>query len=73
MTTMVTRYYTLNFFLWGTMKNMVYETPVTSEEDHSVAEILSIQPGSFDCVHQSLHCQCILCNEVGDRQFKALL
>ena len=35
----------LNYFLWGSMKSMVYGTPVTSEEDligrvHGAIEIL---------------------------------
>ena len=39
----------LDYFLWGSMKSMVYGTPVTSEEDliarvHGAIESLTRQP-----------------------------
>ena len=45
----------LDYFLWGSMKALVYASPVTSEEDlipriHGAIEILSRQPHLLDHV-----------------------
>ena len=62
-----------DYFLWGSMKSVVYGTPVTSEEDliarvHGVIESLTRQLHLLGPVQ---HRRCRrLCNDVGGTQFE---
>ena len=64
----------LDYFLWGSMKNMVYYTSVTSEEDliaqaHGAIESLTRQ--LIGHVRETQHRRCKrLCNDVGGTQFE---
>ncbi|GBM61807.1 hypothetical protein AVEN_80449-1 [Araneus ventricosus] len=68
----------LDFFLWGHIKSLVYETPVDSAED-LVAKIvvdadkINSTPGIFERVHQSFLRRCELCNDKRGRHFEHLL
>ena len=69
---------TLDYFLWGSMKSLVYATPVTSEEDqiarvHGAIEILSRQPHLLDYVRAAQRRRCRLCIDVGGTQFEPRL
>ena len=60
----------LDYFLWGSMKSMVYGTPVTSEEDLIArlrGEIVSLtrQLHLLRHVCETHHRRCRLCNDVG--------
>jgi hypothetical protein len=68
----------LDFFLWGAMKALVYETPVDSEEDlvariavasGDIAEI----PNVFESVKHSLQKRFEKCVEVHGGLFEQLL
>ena len=53
----------LDFFFWGYMKSMVYETDIDSEEDLaarivSAAAEVRETPGIFGRVRQSMACRC---------------
>ena len=68
----------LDYFLWGSMKALVYATPVTSEEDliarvHGAIEILSRQPHLLDHVRAAQRHRCTLCIDVGGTQFEPRL
>ena len=72
---MVTRSDTSRLFLWGSMKNMVYGTHVTSEEDliarvHGAIESLTRQLHLLGNVSEDQHSRCRLCNDVGGTQFE---
>lgn len=68
----------LDYFLWGHLKHLVYETPVDSDED-LVARIsvaaagVRETPGIFERVRQSLHRRCQACIASGGRNFEHLL
>ena len=65
----------LDFFLWGNMKSMVFETNIDSEED-LVARIVSAAaevretPGIFGRVRQSMARRCTVCMDVKGRVFQ---
>ena len=65
----------LDYFLWGSMKNMVYGTPVTSEEDliagvYGAIESLTRQLHLLGHLRETQHRRCRrLCNDVGGTQF----
>ena len=75
----VTRSDTSRLPLWGSMKSMVYGTPVTSEEDliarvHGAIESLTRQPDLLGHMREALHRRCRkLCNDVGGTQFEPRL
>ena len=75
MASTITRSHTLDHFLWGSMKALVYATPVTSEVDliarvHGAIEILSRQPHLLDHVCAAQRRRCRLCIDVGSTQFE---
>ena len=68
----------LDYFLWGSMKALVYATPVTSEEDlitrvHGAIEILSRQLHLLDHVRAAQRRRCRLCIDGGVIQFEPRL
>ena len=69
----------LDYFLWGSMKSMVYGTPVTSEEDliapvHEGIESLTRQPHFCGYVREDEHRRCRrLYNDVGGTEFEPRL
>jgi hypothetical protein len=68
----------LNFFLWGYMQSLVYETPVKTQHD-LVARIAIAagtiweMPGIFERVQHNIVRHCRTCNEVGSCHFEQLL
>jgi hypothetical protein len=68
----------LDFYLWGHVKSLVYETPIESEQDligrivEAFARI-SETPGVFDRVRQSLHRRLNACIGTDGRHFEQLL
>ena len=68
----------LDFFLWGYMKSLIYETPVQSEEDliariATAAGDISDRPRTIKRVHESLENRCRLCITCNGRQFEQFL
>ena len=68
----------MDYFLWCSMKALVYATPVTSEEDliarvHGAIEILSRQQHLLDHVRAAQRRRCRLCSDVGGTQFEPRL
>ena len=68
----------LDFFLWGHMKTLVYETPVESEMD-LIARV-AVAAGNvaqdrrmLSRVQQSFQRRCKVCIEAGGRHFEQLL
>ncbi|GFX23247.1 uncharacterized protein TNCV_4560291 [Trichonephila clavipes] len=64
----------LGYFLWGHLKNLVYETPLDSDEDgvvriSEVAARVREIPGIPQRARQSLHRRCIA---IGGRNFVQL-
>ena len=68
----------LDFFLWGHIKRLVYETPVPDEET-LLARILAAShevrgmPDVFGRVRQSFLHRCNACIECGGRHFEHML
>ena len=68
----------LDFFLWGYLKSLVYETPVRNEED-LLAKIMAscthveAIPGIFQRVRESMTRRCNLCIEANGQHFEQLL
>lgn len=68
----------IDFFLWGFLKGLVYETPVTSDED-LVARVVEAaarvrdRPGLFERVRQSMIRRCEACIVADGRNFEHLL
>jgi hypothetical protein len=68
----------LDFFLWGYMQSLVYETPVETQHD-LVARIAVATgttwelPGIFQRVQHSKARQSRICNKVGGLHFKQIL
>lgn len=68
----------IDFFVWGAMKNMVYETPVASAMD-LVARIsvaaanIRETPGIFQKVRLSMQRRCEACNLANGQNFEHLL
>ncbi|GBN55037.1 hypothetical protein AVEN_138553-1 [Araneus ventricosus] len=71
----------LDYFLWGHLKNLVSTTPVDSDEDLvarisvTAAPVACVReiPGIFECVRQSLHRRCRACITVGGRNFRTVI
>ena len=68
----------LDYFLWGSMKSMVYDTPVMSDENlivrvNGAIESLTRQPHLLGHVCEAHHRRCSLCNDVGGTQFEPRL
>ena len=68
----------LDFFLWGYMKSLVYETPVESEEDllariMAAAQEIQETPGIFERVYENMLRRCNVCIELGGRHIEQLL
>ena len=68
----------LDFFSWGYMKSLIYETPVQSEEDPiariaTAAGDISDRPRTIKRVHESLENRCRLCITCNGRQFEQFL
>ena len=68
----------LDFYLWGHMKRLVFETPVESEKDliHRIAVAagdIAEKRRVFQRVRESLERRCRLCIEHDGRHFEQLL
>jgi hypothetical protein len=68
----------LNFFLWGHMQNLVYETPVETQHDFvariaAAAGTIREMPGIFLRVQHNTARRCRTCSEVGGSHFEQLL
>jgi hypothetical protein len=76
--TAITRPHSLDFFLWGHIKSLVYETPVETQGE-LIARILAAclvvrqTPGIFERVRQNFLRRCTTCIEAGGRHFEQLL
>ena len=68
----------LDFFLWGHMKSLIYETPVNSRED-LVARIVAAagevqdKPDMLERVLHSIYRRYNTCVQVGGRSFEQFL
>ena len=66
----------LDFFLWGLMRSLVYETPVDSEEDLMAwvmtAADIRLQ-GIGDCVYKNMVCRYCVCVEVAGHHIEPFL
>lgn len=67
----------LDFFIWGAIKDRVYNTPVTTMEDCMQRvrnEFASLSPESIrKATHEQVLLRCEECLEVQGRQFEHLL
>lgn len=68
----------LDFFLWGYVKSLVYDTPIVTQEDllaRVMAACTHVQhiPGIFSRVRASMNRRCKLCIEVNGHHFEQLL
>lgn len=68
----------IDFFLWGHLKALVYETPIDSDEDliarlSIAAATVRETPGIFEKVRQSLTKRYQACIDVGGKTFEQLL
>ena len=65
-----------DYFLWGSIKSMVYGTPVTSEENlfarvHVAIESFTRRPHLLGHLRETQHRRCRrLCRDVGGTQFE---
>ncbi|GFV26044.1 transposable element Tcb1 transposase, partial [Trichonephila clavipes] len=64
-----------DFFLWGTMKSLVYDTPVNSEMDLEArisiaATTIRETAGIFDLVRQSMLHRCLACINAKSHNFE---
>lgn len=66
----------LDFFVWGHMKSLIYDTPIETEED-LIARIMIaarvIHRRDNNSVYDSMLERCNKCIEMGGRQFEQLL
>ena len=67
----------LDFFLWGDVKSLVYETPVVTVEDliariSVVCEVVQQTPGIFERVRQNNIRRCTACIDAGGHHFEQL-
>lgn len=65
----------LDFFLWGTLKSLVYDDPVDTEMDlvariACAAATIRETPGLFERVRQSMHIRCLACLESNGANFE---
>lgn len=67
----------LDFFIWGALKNKIYEQPLTTKEDciRRVQEAFSsLTRASINAAtHKQLIIRCVKCLEVAGRNFEHLL
>lgn len=67
----------LDFFLWGHIKSMVYDSPITSEDLVARLSVVSENergmPDVFSTVHQSMRQRCEFHIAVGGRSIELLL
>lgn len=68
----------LDFFLWGHMKQLVYETVVETEEDlvariTVAADAIADMPGIFERTRQSMVRRCTACIQANGRAFEQFL
>jgi hypothetical protein len=68
----------LDFFLWGYMQNLVYETPVETQHELMtkiavVAATIREMPGIFQRVRYNIVRQCRTCSEVSSCHSEQLL
>ena len=68
----------LDFFLWGHMKQLVYEAVVETEEDLVTRITVAVgtiadMPGIFERTRQSMVRRCTACIEVNGRAFEQFL
>ncbi|GBL93627.1 hypothetical protein AVEN_25625-1 [Araneus ventricosus] len=68
----------LDFFFWGHLKSLVYQTPVDTLEDLAAriavaSANIANTPVMFERVRRSLVRRCRLCNELRGRNFEQLL
>lgn len=68
----------LDFFLWGHLKSLVYETPVQRREEllpriQGACQTIRNTPGMLERVEQSFVRRCGLCHRVGGRNFEQFL
>lgn len=68
----------LDFFVWGYLKSLVYETPVDTDMELiarivAACNVIRNMPGVFQQVRQNLIRRCQACNEIGGRHFEHLL
>ena len=68
----------LDFFLWGHMKQLVYETVVETEEDlvariTVAASTIADMPGIFERTQQSMVRPCTACIQTNGRAFEQFL
>ena len=68
----------MDFFFWGTMKDLVYGTPIDSEMDLDARIVATSgtvreMPGIFENVRQSMQRCCEACVRVNGRNFEHLL
>ncbi|KAJ4434862.1 hypothetical protein ANN_23433 [Periplaneta americana] len=68
----------LDFFLWGHMKQLVYETVVETEEDLAAritvaADAIADMPGIFERTRQSMVRRCTACIQANGRAFEQFL
>lgn len=68
----------LDFFLWGEMKRLVYDTPVNSEMDlvariSIAAAMIRETPGIFENVRQSMSRRCRACIHANGSNFEHFL
>ena len=61
----------LDYFLWGRMKSLVYETPVDSKEDLLSQVVAAADIG--DRVHENMVCRYRVCVEVVCRHIEPFL
>lgn len=68
----------LDYFFWGRMKSMVYETPVETEEELLARVMVAAQeingtPGVMERVYRNMIRRYNVCNDVGGRHIEPLL
>lgn len=68
----------IDFFFWGHLKSVVYETPVETDEEliariMAASDAISTLPGVFERVRQSLQRRCTACIQAGGRTFEHFL
>ncbi|GBM33855.1 hypothetical protein AVEN_175690-1 [Araneus ventricosus] len=63
----------LDYFLWGHLKSLVYATPVDSDEDLVARISVAAARGIFESVRQSLHRRCQACITDSGCNFEQLL
>lgn len=68
----------LDFFFWGRIKELVYKTPVDTQEDlvariAAASAVIQDEADVFERVRESMLKRCRSCNVVGGRHFEQLL